>query len=769
MTKMNFLQKLSKPLERSPFYCRPLCCFILVFLVGLFLILFNKAIFAVYVLIIVIYCAVTLIKSENSAVFVMFITLFLCLGAVCGIFAESDYRAVRGYDGQKITAVATVDKVICDEVYVSSYHATLKSINGEACDGQVIVEFGFQTDFEPFDTVELSGVAEDVRSSAVGTEKMNLISKNRVLEINEAEVISYSGDSKRGFMYRIYLMQEGIRARYDSVLEPGAAAYAKALFLGDTDGMSLRFQNDMSALGVTHILAVSGMHTSILAGIIIAICERIHMRRRLIAVFITAAAVLFMFIAGLSPSIVRSVIMLEMSLLPAFFGRKGDSITSLFCSAFLICIVSPEKVMSCSLLLSFASCLAIVVCIPALDRSTYSELYSARDGKHRRLFRYLRKFISAVGVSTVCGLVAAPLLALYFGRTSLISVPANLFAVPVSTASMVVMIPLLAFANVPYLGSALAYAFTFLYDITRGFASVLASVENTTVSLRYPFFVPIMILLAVMFLFIRMSGIRKRIAFIAPFAICAVIFASSLQIYTLAFSDRAEAVYMTSKTSEGFLIASGGDTMYVDLGIGGKGLARDGADLSEERYCAVELDGFMLTHYHSGHISVMKYMLLNYEIERIYLPEPITEKDKQVYENLLRVTEGCDVITYRRGESVAFGNTSLRTSEHTLLERSTHPVLTFELDLGDKQILWLGSSVTESALAYETESALCGAEAVILGHHGPKMKEFIKFYSSPPENIPIIGSPYTSEWSYGLEMTDALETDGDGLAYCVIN
>ncbi len=762
---MSFTEKLSEPLKQSPFYCRPLCYFILMFLTALFTFLLNKLIFAVFVIFVVIYCGVVSVKNGVFSAFNIITAIFLILGILCGVIAEHDYRSLENLSGNTVNAVAVIDEVVYQEAYASLYICSLESIDGNPCDGEITLEFPYETDFSPFDTLEFEGTLSDSRKGKSYSEKMNLISRNRIFDVEGIEIFSYNENAKSGFMYSIYRLQTAINGEFSAHLPAGASAYAKALFLGDTDGLSIKFKNDMSALGVSHILAVSGMHTSILATIVMLLCERLRISRILRAIMTALLAILFMFIADLSPSVTRSVIMLIISLLPAFFGRRGDNITSLFGSAFLICLISPRMVMSCSLLLSCVCCLAIVVCIPALDKTSYTELRSARNGKMKRMFKYLRRFISAVGISAVCSLVTAPLAWLYFGETSFVSVPANLVAVPVSTISMILTIPLLFFADVPLLGRALAEIFTFLYNITRAFADMMTSVGDTTVSLRYPFFVPILILLVTMFLFIRLCGIRKRIAFIAPFLLCTVVFSACLQIYNVAVSDRAEAIYMTSKTSEGFLLASGSESMYIDLGIGGKALPCEGIELSEERYAEVSLDAFMLTHYHSGHISTIKNLLLWNRIDRFYLPEPENEKDSSVLENLKRVISETEIVMYERGETVEFGKIAVTPGEYSLLERSTHPVLMLEIDLGEKQILWLGSSVTESVVALDAESALTKSEAVILGKHGPTMKESIKFYSSPPKNIPIIASPYAFEWRYGLDVTQTLEADADGFAF----
>ncbi len=765
---MNFTEKLSQPLKRSPFYCRPLCCFILVFLIALFTFFLNKITFVIFVLFMVIYCAANSLKNGVFSAFNILTSAFLIFGTLCGIAGEYDYKKLKNMDGNTVKAIAVIDEVVYREVYASMYVCSLESINGVPCKGEITLEFPYETDFESFDTLEFEGVLADARKGKSYSEKMNLISRNRIFDVEGTEIISHNENAKNGFSYNIYRLRTAINDRFEKVLGLGSASYARALFLGDKDGLSIEFRNDMSAIGVSHILAVSGLHTSILASLVMVICERIKLQRRVRVAIISAFAILFMLIADTSPSVTRSVIMLIISLLSVFFGRRGDSITSLFCSVFLICAASPQMIMSCSLMLSFVSCLAIVVCIPALDSVSYAELYSARNGKMKRSFRYFRKLITAVGISACCSLVTVPIVAFYFGETSFVSVPANLVAVPISTISVALIIPILVFADVPILGTLFAQTFTLLYGIMRGFAELLTGVGDTTVSLRYPFFVPVIILLITMFLFIRLYGVRRRVAFIAPFLICAVIFTACLQIYNVVVSDRAEVIYMTSNTSEGFVLSSGSDTMYVDIGIGGKALPREGVELAEEKYCDVSLDGFMLTHYHSGHISAIKNLLLWNRIERFYLPEPECENDEKVLSNIKQITDESEIVMYKRGEAVPFGNITVNTNNYSLLERSSHPVMSLEIDLGEKQILWLGGSVTESELAIDAERALTKAEAVILGKHGPTMKESIKFYSRVPENIPIIASPYAFEWKYGLEVTKVLEADEEGLAVCVI-
>ncbi len=765
---MEFLKSLSEPLKKSPFYCRPLCYFITVFLIALATLMLNKMIFAVMCVIMVIYCLFASRRVGLFSAFNILTVVFLLAAVPFGLYSERDRNIASSCDGQNIEADILINEVIYQEAYSSRYNATLIRIGGQKINCEVTVEFPFETDYEPFDTVSVKADAIDLLKGASFSERLMYISKNRALDLSVTDAGEMSSNARNGFRYEIYRVRCAIRENFAQVLPASAAGYAEALLLGETDGLSISFQNDMTALGVAHILAVSGMHTSVLAGILMAICERLRMRRRLKSVMIAAVSVIFMFIAGMSPSITRAVVMLIMSLLPMFFGRRSDSIASLFYAVFIICIISPEKVLSCSLLLSFMSCLAIVVCIPAFNREAKEELGAARDGSMKRFYKILRKLMTAAAISLSCSLITVPLIALYFGETSFVSVPANLVMVPISTVSMVLSVPLAVFAKVPFIGKALAAVFEFLYAVTKSIADVATSLGDTTVSLRYPFFVPILLFVLAMFLYIRLSGIRKPIALMVPFMLGAVIFATSLQIYGVAVSDRTEAVYMTSATSEGFLVVSGQDTMYIDMGNGGRSLPETGIEISEEHYCTVSMSGFMLTHYHSGHISVMRSVLLFNKVEKLYLPEPESEYDEGILRDIAALATDSEIIMFRRGEPVEFGNTVIKTSNYTLLERSSHPVLRLEIDLGEKELLWLGLSVTESNQAIEAEKALSSADAVICGHHGPKMKEYIKFYSDHPSDIPIIISEFSDEWKYGLSPNLLLESDDDGFAMRVL-
>ncbi len=763
---MCFTKLLSNMLKNSPFYCRPLCYLTTVFMLSLFVTAINKILFAAICVIFAMFFAFALTKQKHAYKFIALTMTFLFLGGIAGASIGRDHKKAAVFSGTNIQACIRLDECIYTEAYASLYSGTLLSVNGEPFSGAVTVEFQYDADFEPFDIIDINADAIDAHASSTASEKLNAIAKNRVLELTVTEFHSVTADGNLKFERLLNRIRNAINSRFYNALPQDTAAYAIALFLGDTGKLSLAFKTDMSALGVSHILAVSGLHTSIIAVIVLSLCEKLRFRRKTRSALVILIAIIFMFIAGLSASVVRSVIMLIMGIIPSFFGRKGDSLTALFTSAFIIGIFDPKMILSCSFLLSFFASLAIVVCIPALSRETYDDLRATRNGKLKSIFKLIRKFVSAIGVSTVCSLITAPIMALYFGKTSMVSVLANLVAVPLSTVSLVISIPLLLFADIPFICSALAFVFTISYRLLIEFSKLATSFGETMISLNYPFFVPIIILLAVIFLYIRLSGIRKPVAFIAPFLICTMIFAASVQIYGAAVSDRTEAVYITNKSSEGFLITSGSNTMYIDIGNGGKTVPLEGIKLSEERYCTVSLDSFMLTHYHAAHISVIKNLLLRYDIHNFYLPTPENEKDTEILENILAAVSDSKITMYTRGDTVNFEKTTLNTSKYSLLERSAHPVISIEIDLGEKQILWLGSSATESSLAPELERAVSRSDAVICGRHGPVTKEVIKLYSSPPENIPIIVSPYADKWTYGFS-GETLVPDTDGLAIAV--
>ena len=742
---MDFTERLSKEIKKSFFYCRPLAFLSAAFLVSLFFFKLKLLYFLIFVSISLVYAVFLFISGKRTLglknplpLLLVFSVLLPCLVSLPQVIGQ---KKIEKYYGLNTETKLVIEKTYYSESFGSMHVVRFKEINGEKVSGRAILELTEVMEFNVYDTLSVDALVSDGVSSLSGVERTYRISEDIRTYLTSDTVRSVTNENKKGFMYEMHKLKNTMSDFLHEHLSPEAADYAVALFVGDTAALPLRFKRDMSALGISHILAVSGMHTSMIAAMVGFLLDRARSGRKLKAIAVSVAGLLFMCIAGLSPCVVRTVIMLILSVTPCFFGRRGDSITALMLSAVIICLISPSSILSCSLLLSFFATLGIVLSASYISARVRKDMYRSRSGEMKRLYKIFRPLALATVVSVSASAFTVPVLALYFGSVSFVSVAANFVAVPCSDYSMVLLVAVFLTEKIPFVGQVSVFLFEALYRFLVLFSEFMTKSFETTVSVRYPFFTVLLIMFAVFVFYLRLRGIRNPASPIAAFLILTVIFASSVQIHSASVNDRGEVVYTADKSSEGLLVTSGEKSLYVDIGNGGKTVPLHALGFTETRYYQTSLNAYMFTHYHSSHIGTLQYILSRGFVEKLYLPVPETESEISFFSSIVKLaSEECEIVEFVRGEPISFETAVIETLPYTLLKRSTHPPISVKVSFGARTLVFVGSSVMETDVSFFVSKMLDGCKAVIIGHHGPKTKENVKFVA--PTDIDVYLSPF---------------------------
>lgn len=766
--KAELSELFSSSLKNTPFYSRPLCFVSAVFLVLLF---FRQSQIVTYVFAVALILAFAVFISVSGRDLKRFknplayaLVFIVILSALLPIPNEVNYKKLTSLNGE-VTVKAVVKDTYYEETFGSSYVMQIKEIDGKRYFGNSEAVFHEQIDFSAYDTVIFTAEISDVRSALKGNELLNAKSKELCAHFEVKAIQSVTNEAHKGISYFVDSIRYSIGERIASVVDMPALGYAKALLIGDRADLSGEFKTDMSALGVSHILAVSGMHMSIISMIAMLLAERAKTSRKTKSLLIILCAIAFMGIAGFSPSVNRAAIMLCISMLAVFAGGRSDVLTSLFFSCALICAISPESVLSCSLLLSFFATLGIALCVVYAESYAARRLYRSRAGDMKKTYAAIRYIAFSFLVTLCATLFTAPVMALYFGEISFFAFIINPVAIPMAFISMVLTVLIVAFANFPFVGAALGDALELLYSLFSSFAKMVSNNFTTGVSLRHPFFFVCVALLLSALVFIWIRKVRNPLVLIAVFTVCAIIYASSIQIYNAFNSNRSEIIYLGSKTSEGFVVNSENKTMYIDVGNGSKGIPSMGVSYAKSEYYETQVDAYMLTHYHSAHIGTLKRMLIDVNIKTLYLPYPETENEKRFYENILMHTKECEIINFKRGEIVRFGDVKVQMSNYCLLERSGHPVIAMKISANERAITYLGSSVSESGEAFSAERFIAESNVIICGNHGPSSNEDLRYYSYGG-NMKVYLSPFCEideEIAFRDGSYHFLQADEDGI------
>ncbi len=210
-------------------------------------------------------------------------------------------------------------------------------------------------------------------------------------------------------------VRASLGAEMDRLFQEPHAGYMKGLVLGIQEDLDPETFKQFSQLGLTHILAISGMHVAVYVGVILFVLRRCRVTRET-AITITLLLVpVYVLLSGAGPSIVRAGLMSIIALLAARLGLLKDGMNILAASALLMLVWNPYLLLSVSFQLSFLVTAGLMVYTPLA-----APLF-------RRLPRWLG---STVSVTLIAQLVSFPLTIYYFNQFSLLSFAANLLLVP---------------------------------------------------------------------------------------------------------------------------------------------------------------------------------------------------------------------------------------------------------------------------------------------------------------------------------------------------
>ena len=212
----------------------------------------------------------------------------------------------------------------------------------------------------------------------------------------------------------------------DSIIyyNPERAAIAKGILAGDRSGFTEKMEAGFSDAGFMHIIAVSGMHVSILLSIISAVLLRFGLHRKIITVIAVPLLFIFCGIAGFTASSLRAAIMLTLSLLSLFADREYDMKTALFFSAIAILLISPYKLFTPSFILSFGATLGITL--------FYKPAYEILHKLFGKLF-IPSAITGSIALSVSAFLGTAPFCASFFGNINFTAILTNIWIIPVVT------------------------------------------------------------------------------------------------------------------------------------------------------------------------------------------------------------------------------------------------------------------------------------------------------------------------------------------------
>ncbi|QQS44627.1 ComEC/Rec2 family competence protein [Candidatus Roizmanbacteria bacterium] len=212
---------------------------------------------------------------------------------------------------------------------------------------------------------------------------------------------------------------ETITDLFNSYLPEPHASLMNGILLGRPLFVTDTFYNQLKAVGLIHIVVLSGMNITLLSSIILRIMVPFIGRK--LAMMLTIGIIVgFIFFVGPEAPVVRAGIMGILSLVGLLFGRKALTIYSLFLSALAMILINPSWLTSISFQLSFAATLGIILFGSPVRNGdkTQDELVKANS-----VVSYL---LEELRISLSAQVFTVPIIFYYFRQVSLVAPIANI-------------------------------------------------------------------------------------------------------------------------------------------------------------------------------------------------------------------------------------------------------------------------------------------------------------------------------------------------------
>ncbi|MBP0979781.1 MAG: ComEC/Rec2 family competence protein [Oscillospiraceae bacterium] len=270
--------------------------------------------------------------------------------------------------------------------------------------------------------------------------------------------------------------------------------------LGDKTGIDYLTKRSFSLSGISHLLAVSGLHLTILIQTVYSFLNSIKFGRKKSILATIAFTLFFMALTGFAPSAVRAGIMNIICLVGQIIGRESDSLSALGLAIIIILIKDPFSALDLGLQLSFLATLSIIIFRPKVYNFIYKPLVKIKNNKINKIDKFICDTL-AVSISAL--VLTSPVTVIEFGRLSLVAPITNIILTPVVSPTLIFIALTAIFGGIKFLD--VIYKIFALFSsigvgIIKHIAEIMSSLPFSSISINQKYLYICFISFLVLFL-----------------------------------------------------------------------------------------------------------------------------------------------------------------------------------------------------------------------------------------------------------------------------
>lgn len=551
------------------------------------------------------------------------------------------------------------------------------------------------------------------------------------------------GNRGSPFQKMIIRIRQRIRDRIENRF-PVYKGFVKAILIGDRSELE-DWQGNMNRAGLSHLLAVSGLHVGIISLVLMSFLKLVFRHRNLCRLLLIITLWIYAAVCSWSPSVSRAVVMISLFLLAGIMQRKVQSLNILVCTLIVITAVNPLQLFSVGLQLSF---LAVFTLLTIVNQA--GALFRGLAG--RKIPRLLQYLLLLMITSTILNLVLMPLTMLHFNQFNLNGMIANLAGIPITSLILPLVILIVALPPVPAvvtIYSAAGNALIWFLQKWTAFCAGLPLID------RFSPFPPVKFWLSYLFLALAFVKAGKP----ALQRIKKMIFLLLFLFMILPFSVTRQGDLVVNFFDCGLgdlclIELPDGEKMMIDCGptARSRGHFNQSALPYFRQHGISQLDWLIITHAHNDHYGGLSAVLQELTVKRIVVTDDFQKRS--VWEEFREAItlEKAEIVTISDTISFALGKAGIRFLHPDASyydENINNMSIVMRLDLDEFSVFMTGDLEEEGeAYLLQKYPGFLDCDVLKVGHHGSSTSSTPAFINAVSPRIAFISTSLRNRFDF---------------------
>ena len=586
-----------------------------------------------------------------------------------------------------------------------------------------------------------------------------------------------SGGGARPLQW-VYSLRNNLSQTLEKVLPEPQASLAQAVLLGKRGNVPPQLKEDFAETGTSHLLAISGLHLSIVVGIMLIIGIWLFGRRRYFYIWLALGTVwLYALLTGMNPPILRAAIMASLFLTAELLGRQRSAFTSLAFAAAVMVGINPQILWTASFQMSFTAMAGLIFIMPPL-KATGKRVINNTLGDEGMVVSIANIISDSFSITLGATVAVWPVIAYHFGIISLDTLPATLFALPalpviIVTVSITAVLGIFALPLAQITGWLAWFCLSHVMWVVRAFAvlppsPIQADSLNPVLILTY-----YLVLILVLWLINnrrklenllpgimeglrtgaeKYSGVATRIPVrwvVLPLLGVAVVVSLTTMF---ASDDDLHVSFLDVGQGDAILIQQGNQEILVD---GGPDPQKINVELGKKLpFWDRTIELLILTHPSSDHVTGLVEVLNRYNVKQVLYPD--LEFKSAIYDEWLSIVKGKNIeCTFAEaGQKIELTDEvilEILNPQAIILSGTQSDIdnngVVLRISIGEVSFLLTADTMWEAELELITERANVTSTVLKVGHHGSRTSTSAEFLAVVNPQVAVIS--VGSDNSYG--------------------